>query len=273
MTDQMTIERKGRPGLADRLRARGQRDGGLRDLIVPFILPALFVAIWHVLSTNPATRSDLLPTPLTVAVTLYNEIVHGGLVWHVTASLTRAFAGFALACAIGISLGLLMSQSRIVREVLSGPVEVLRPISSIAWIPLAILWFGIGFSSVIFVIMISCVFVILLNTLSAGMSVRRDLVDAALTLGATKAQIFRKVTIPAALPGIFLGMRVALTGAWGGVLIAEMIATQEGLGYLAVRAQASFRPDLVIACMIVVGVVGYALNMLSVALQRRLFHV
>jgi sulfonate transport system permease protein len=116
------------------------------------------------------------------------------------------------------------------------------------------------------------VFIILLNTLAAAMRVEPDLVKAALTLGAGRRAVFWKVVIPSALPGILLGLRIALSGAWGGVLIAELIAAREGLGFMIGRAEASFHPELVIGGMVVIGVVGYLLNALFLLLQRRYIH-
>lgn len=235
------------------------------------VLPAMFVVAWSLASTSPSVAA-VLPSPVAVLGALWDQLLAGHLLGHLGASLGRAFAGFFVAAAIGIAFGLAMSQSMILRQILAGPVELLRPISSIAWIPLAILWFGIGFTSVVFVIVVSCLFIILLNTLAAASDINRDLVKAALTLGASRWQVFTKVSVPSALPGIMLGLRIAMTGAWGGVLVAEMIATQQGLGYMIVRAQASYQPALVIGGMLVVGIVGYALNALFLVLQRRLTH-
>jgi len=142
-----------------------------------------------------------------------------------------------------------------------------------AFLGLASLWFGLGYQSVVFVIAISVIFIVLINTLAAALAIDRDLVKAALTLGAGRWTLFHKVVVPNALPGILLGLRIALAGAWGGVLVAEMIATQQGLGYMILRAQAAFRPDLVIGGMLVVGLVGCLLNLVFVRLQRRLVHV
>lgn len=245
---------------------------GLQALGIRLVLPIVLLIIWTVASASSPSIAAALPSPLDVFAALQEQLLSGKLIGHVSASLGRAAAGFFAAAFVGIALGLIMSQSRVLLEILSGPVELLRPISSIAWIPLAILWFGIGFRSVVFVILISCIFIIVLNTLAAASNVDRDLVKSALTLGANRRQIFSKVVLPNAVPGIMLGLRIAMTGAWGGVLVAEMIATQQGLGYMIVRAQASFRPDLVIGGMLVVGIVGYLLNMLFLILQRRITH-
>lgn len=245
--------------------------GSLRMGALRLVLPVILLVIWSIVSRSPGV-ADVFPPPENVIAALWELLLSGQLTAHLVASLGRALTGFAVATVIGVTIGFIMSQSRVLNRILAGPVELLRPISSIAWIPLAILWFGIGFTSVVFVIVVSCVFIILLNTVAAA-QVDRDLVRAALTLGANRRQIFCKVVVPNSIPGIMLGLRIAMTGAWGGVLVAEMIATQQGIGYMIVRAQASYQPAVVIGGMLVVGVVGYLLNTLFLMLQRKLSHV
>ena len=255
--------------------ARSQSDsiGRGQTVFLRLIGPIVVLAAWWIAALSVTGPQSVLPAPPLVLAALVELMRTGQLFVDLGASLGRAFAGFIVAGVIGITVGLLMSQSRIARGLLAGPVELLRPISSIAWIPLAILWFGLGFKSVVFVIVISCVFIILLNTIGAATRVDADLVKAALTLGADRRMIFTKVVLPNAVPGIMLGLRIAMTGAWGGVLIAEMIATHNGLGYLMARAQASFHPDVVIGVMLVVGLVGFLLNMLFLQVQKRVTHV
>ncbi len=251
----------------------GARHGMLGRLLLRLGLPALLLLLWSATSWWPPAVAPVLPPPHQVLASLWNEAITGPLFLDVAVSLLRALGGFVLAGSVGVALGLVMSQSRVIRYLLAGPVELLRPISSIAWIPLAILWFGLGYQSVVFVIAISVIFIVLINTLAAALHIDPDLVKAALTLGAGRWTLFRKVVVPNALPGILLGLRISLAGAWGGVLVAEMIATQQGLGYMILRAQAAFRPDLVIGGMLVVGVIGALLNLIFVRLQRRLVHV
>lgn len=254
-------------------RRPGSSVTGFQTAALRLAPPTALIAVWWFVSSTTPSVAAVLPTPVAVVAALWELALSGELFGHVAASLERAFVGFFVAGIIGISIGLLMSQSRFLNQLFAGPVELLRPISSIAWIPLAILWFGIGFKSVVFVIVISCVFIILINTIAAARNVDGDLLKAALTLGADRKHLFTKVTLPGAVPGIMLGLRIAMTGAWGGVLIAEMIATRQGLGYMIVRAQASYRPDIVIGGMIMVGLVGYLLNLLFLMAQRRMVHV
>ena len=251
---------------------RPDRGGALAGLTLRLAVPVLLLLAWTAASLSSSQIAAVLPPPAVVLASLGREAMSGALFLHIGASLLRAAGGFALAGTLGVGLGLLMSQSRVIRHLLAGPVELLRPISSIAWIPLAILWFGLGYRSVVFVIAISCIFIVLINTLAAAQRIEPDLLKAAMTLGAGRWTLFRKVIVPNALPGILLGLRIALSGAWGGVLVAEMIATQQGLGYLMLRAQAAFRPDLVIGCMLLVGAIGYLLNLLFLRLQRLVVH-
>jgi ABC-type nitrate/sulfonate/bicarbonate transport system permease component len=232
--------------------------------------PAIVVAAWFAASASSPTAASVLPPPHTVVVALAAETASGALFEHVAASLGRALLGYLAAAVVGVLVGLAMGVSPRVRAFLTAPVELIRPVSSIAWNPLAILWFGIGLGSVVFVTFIVCVFIVLLNTVAGVMSVEPDLVKAARTLGAGRVLIFRKVVVPSAMPGILLGLRVALAGAWGGVLVTEMIASQNGVGYMIHHAQTTFRPALVIGGMLVIGAVGYLLNRVFLVVERRM---
>jgi ABC-type nitrate/sulfonate/bicarbonate transport system permease component len=246
-------------------RRRSAIPAGLR-----LVGPLVVLAAWAGLSASSGVAASVVPPPGTVLAALGQELASGALAGHVLASLGRAGLGFALAAVAGIAAGLAMGTSATLRALLTAPVELLRPVSSIAWIPLAILWFGIGLRSVVFVIFIVGVFIVLLNTVGAVLEMQPDLVKAARTLGASRPVVFRKVVIPSALPGILLGLRVALGAAWGGVIVAEMIASPDGVGYLIHHAQMTFRPDLVIGGMVVIGVVGYLLNRAFLLAERRL---
>ncbi len=244
----------------------------ISPVLLRSILPAALLIAWWAVSTSSPEVAAILPAPHRVLGALAKEAGSGALLSHILASLERAVGGFAIAAFFGIGLGLAMAQSRWARYLLAGPVELLRPISAIAWIPLAILWFGLGYESVVFVIAISCLFIILLNTLAAALRVDPGLIKAALTLGAGPWVVFSRVVVPGALPGMLLGLRIAMQGAWGGVLVAEMIATQQGLGYMMARAQASFNAELLIGSMVVVAVVGYLINMSFHSLERKVIH-
>lgn len=232
--------------------------------------PLLVLAAWFAASSLSEVVASVMPSPLAVVSALLREAWSGALITHIGASLGRAALGYAAAAVVGISLGFAMGIHQQVRALLSGPVELLRPVSSIAWIPLAILWFGIGIGSAVFVVFIICVFTVLLSTIAGVLDVDEDVRRAALTLGAKRRLIFFKITIPSALPKILLGLRVALSGAWGGVLVAEMIAARSGVGHMMHHAQMTFNPSLVIGGMVVIGLVGYLLNAAFLRVERRL---
>lgn len=232
--------------------------------------PLAVILAWLTMSSSSELAASVIPPPQTVLTALGGQLLTGALFDHVASSLARSMLGYAVAAAVGIPLGLLMGTSSVARGLLQAPVELLRPVSSIAWIPLAILWFGIGLTSVVFVTFIVCVFIILLNTVAGVMEVQADMVKAARTLGAGRRVVFQKVVVPSALPAILLGLRVALSGAWGGVVVAEMIASQNGVGYMIHHAQITFQPALVIGGMFVIGVVGYLLNRGFLVVERRL---
>ena len=231
---------------------------------------AVVVAAWSAASSASSLIASVIPPPQAVIAALVDRARDGTLLVDIGASLLRAALGILTATVVAVPLGIAMGASAPIRRLLTTPVELLRPISAVAWIPLAILWFGIGIGSVVFVIFIGCVFIVLLNTLAAVRDIDPRLAMAARTLGAGRATIFAKVILPAALPGILLGIRVALAGAWGGVIVAEMIASQEGVGYMIHWGQTTFRPDLVIGGMVLIGVIGFGLNRAFVVLERRL---
>jgi ABC-type nitrate/sulfonate/bicarbonate transport system permease component len=244
--------------------------GSRRLMPVGLVGPIVLVILWFAASSLSSLVASVIPPPQSVLAALAARAGEGLLLVDIGASLSRALLGIAAAAVIAVPLGLAMGLSPPMRRLLTAPVELLRPISAVAWIPLAILWFGIGLKSVVFVIFIGCVFIILLNTLAAVTEIDPVLVKAARTLGAGRTAIFLKVIVPATLPGVLLGIRVALAGAWGGVIVAEMIASQEGVGYMIHWAQSTFRPALVIGGMLVIGVLGFALNRLFVMAERRL---
>jgi ABC-type nitrate/sulfonate/bicarbonate transport system permease component len=238
------------------------------ELRIKLMAPFVVLLFWAAGSSTSELVASVIPPPQSVLSALLTRASDGALLVDVAASIWRAVLGLGFAAIVAVPLGLLMGTVPLLRGLLLGPVELLRPVSAIAWIPLAILWFGIGLKSVVFVIFIGCVFIVLLNTLYAVGEVDPDLVKAARTLGADRWSVFGKVVLPASLPGILLGLRVALAAAWGGVIVAEMIASQEGIGHMIHWGQTTFRPDLVIGGMLVIGVVGYGLNRCFVAGER-----
>jgi sulfonate transport system permease protein len=219
----------------------------------------LFVIVWESIALG--VNSRFLPGPVMVAETFVQMTASGELFKHAAVSLARVVAGFFLAVGVGVPLGILMGWSRKV-ESFSVIVETLRPIPPLAWIPLAMLWFGIGFQSKVFIIFIGAFFPVLSNSFLGVRETQPYLVEAGRVLGATDHQILRKIVIPNSFPSILEGLRIGLGIAWMCLVAAELtgLKTPLGLGYLIMEARDLGRADVVMAGMIAIGVIGYIMN-------------
>jgi NitT/TauT family transport system permease protein len=207
------------------------------------------------------TGSAIFPTPWQV-VTGTVELAHDGTLWDdIGASLMRVATGFLLAVAFAVPLGLWMGWVKGAFSTLNPLFQMLRPISPIAWIPIAILWFGVGNESPIFLIFISSVFPMVVQTTAGVHTIERRYLRAAENFGVSRYTLFRRVIIPAVLPQIIVGMRIGLGVAWLVVVAAEMIALRSGLGYLIIDSRnAGNRYDLVIGGMVIIGLIGLSLD-------------
>lgn len=219
----------------------------------------VLLAAWWVIVVR--TESVIFPTPWQVVAGTI-ELVRDGTLWvHIGASLFRVAAGFLLAVAFAVPLGLWMGWVKGAFITLNPLFQILRPISPIAWIPIAILWFGVGNASPIFLIFISSVFPMIVQTTAGVHTIERRYLRAAENFGVSRYTLFRQVVIPAVLPQVLVGMRIGLGVAWLVVVAAEMIALRTGLGYLIMDSRnAGNRYDLVIASMIIIGLIGLLLD-------------
>jgi NitT/TauT family transport system permease protein len=215
------------------------------------------------------TESAIFPTPWQV-VTGTLELAEDGTLWeHISSSLARVGTGFLLAILIAIPLGLWIGRVDAAYVTLNPLFQILRPISPIAWIPLAILWFGVGNASPIFLIFIASVFPMIVQTAAGVHTIERRYLRAAENFGVSRGKLYRQVIIPAVLPEIIVGMRITLGVAWLVVVAAEMIALRSGLGYLIMDSRnAGNRYDLVIAAMIIIGFIGLMLDGTTRLLER-----
>ncbi|MES2041110.1 MAG: ABC transporter permease [Pseudomonadota bacterium] len=231
----------------------------LKKILAPLALIASLIALWWVVVVQ--TESVIFPTPLQV-VTGTLELAADGTLWeHIVASLLRVGAGFLLAILVALPLGLWMGRVEGAYRTLNPLFQIMRPISPIAWIPLAILWFGVGNVSPIFLIFLASVFPMIVQTASGVHTIEKRYLRAAENFGVSRSTLFRQVIIPAVLPEIIVGMRIGLGVAWLVVVAAEMIALRSGLGYLIMDSRnAGNRYDLVIAGMLIIGVIGLVLD-------------
>jgi NitT/TauT family transport system permease protein len=231
----------------------------LKQALPSMVVLAVVVALWW--SAVALTHSVIFPTPKDVVLGTL-ELARDGTLWeHIGASLMRVGIGFGLAVLFAIPLGLWMGWVRGAFVTLNPLFQILRPISPIAWIPIAILWFGVGNASPIYLIFIASVFPMIVQTTTGVHAIERRYLRAAENFGVTRKKLFLQVVFPAALPQIITGMRIGLGVAWLVVVAAEMIALHSGLGYMIIDSRnAGNRYDLVVAGMIIIGLIGLALD-------------
>ncbi len=232
-----------------------------------FLLPLLFILIWQCLSSIQLIPSYKLPSPVELLLGFKDLLIVGVppghlLHNHMLYSLYRVALGYAIAALLAIPLGLLMGWSPGLLRMIRPLFELVRPIPPLAWIPIAILWFGIGIKSAAFIIFLGAFFPILLNTISGVLSIHPILIEAARTLHAKEKDIFLKVLLPGAIPSIFVGMRIGIGIGWMTLVAAEFTGVKEGygLGYMIMTARDIQRPDEILAGMLVIGVIGLLID-------------
>ncbi|MCW3846309.1 ABC transporter permease [Sphingomonas sp. LB-2] len=236
-----------------------ETDSKLARVVPPVLVIALLIAVWWAVVAR--SDSPIFPTPWQVVTGAW-DLAQDGTLWdHIQASLVRVGIGFGLAFLVAVPLGLWMGWVPGAYYTLNPLFQMLRPISPIAWIPVAILWFGVGNLSPVFLIFIASVFPMIVQTTVGVRTIDRRYLRAAANFGVSRSVLFRRVVFPAVLPEIIVGMRIGLGVAWLVVVAAEMIALNSGLGYLIMDSRnAGNRYDLVIASMIIIGVIGLLLD-------------
>ena len=232
-----------------------------RNLALPLGVALGFLVVWDLCVR--ITGNDLFPKPWEVVLGIVELAKKGLLLKYIVASLFRVTVGFGLAVVVGVPLGLLLGWYRPAFQALNPLIQVFRPISPIAWIPLAILWFGVDDRAPIFLIFLASVFPITVSAIAAVQNIQPVYIRAARNFGVGRIELFRRVIFPATLPQVLTGIRIALGIAWLVVVAAEMIAVSSGLGFLIIDARnAGKRYDLVVAGMVMIGLIGLALDQL-----------
>lgn len=276
----MAVPAPGRPGAAGAPAGTGGAWGRRLGASAAYALvPLLLVVAWEVLGRLGVYREGLLPAPSRVAAVWF-DLVTGATrlagpyagTWaaHAWASGWRVLAGFAIAGLLGVAAGLLIGLSPLVERLFDPTIQLLRNIPVTAWVPLAILFFGIADPPAIFLIALGAFFPAVVNTSQGTRQVPILLIRAARMMGVNRAQLIRWVIFPAVLPGIFTGIRLSMGIAWVLVVVAEMVAVKSGLGYLLLDAYYFFRTDVVIASMLSIGLLGFLSDRLILAARYRL---
>jgi NitT/TauT family transport system permease protein len=247
-------------------------------ILLPLATATIFVCAWHVscelmrydlkLADGTVRTIEVFPTPWQTLLGMWQPIVDGTLLRYAIASIYRVAIGFGIAVMIGIPLGLWAGWSLRGAQALNPLVQALRPISPIAWIPLAVLWFGVKDEAAIFLIALSSFFPIVTGALTAVRTIPLVYVRSAQNFKLEGFELFRRVVFPACMPQIITSLRIALGIAWLVIVAAEMIAVDSGLGYLIMDARNANNYERVVGSMITIGLIGVGLDLLMRRLER-----
>jgi len=260
---------------ADRRNHR-QRLETLRAFVLSAGFPILLILVWDRAVAITGTR--LIPSPYQVAVMMYDftfggvydDAFSGTILTHIFKSMQRVYGGFLLAAAVGIPLGMIIGRIKVLRQLLDPTISLLRPIPVTAWLPLSMIFFGLGPNAAIFLVFLGAFYPILLNTIFGVRSIDPRLFEAAAMLGCSGAGMFRQIVLPAYLPAIFRGLRIAHGFAWILIVVGEMTGVPTGLGSVVMDGRTLSRTDLVITGMIVIGACGFVTDRIIVAISNRL---
>jgi NitT/TauT family transport system permease protein len=248
----------------------------LRAVALGAGFPVLLVLLWDRAVAMTGTR--LIPSPYQVAVMMYDfsfggiydDAFSGTILIHVWKSAQRVYGGFFLAALIGIPLGMMIGRVRTLRQLLDPTISLLRPIPVTAWLPLSMIFFGLGPNAAIFLVFLGAFYPIMLNTMFGVRSIDPRLFEAASMLGCSGAAMFRQIVLPASLPAVFNGLRIAHGFAWILIVVGEMTGVPTGLGSVVMDGRTLSRTDLVITGMIVIGACGFVTDRIIVVISNRL---
>lgn len=233
-----------------------------KKLLLAIIGFVSLIVLWQLIVVLGQYESALLPPPLQVGEALL-ELFTDGTIWeHVQISLYRFLVGYLVAAVFGIFIGLILGRMKVLWSIIDPVVQVLRPISPIAWSPFIVLWFGIGSTPAIVIIFIAAFFPILLSTVAAVRKVDKVYLRIAANFELTRFQLLTKIVFPAAFPMIANGLHMAIGSAWIFLVAGEMVGAQSGLGYLIVDSRNSLSLDVVLASIIIIGLLGLLLDKL-----------
>ncbi len=227
-----------------------------KEFLLSIILPIIIVVAWYYATTIKGISGAILPQIKDVGVTFKKLTSQGSIQQDVVASLIRVLKGYALAVVLGVIVGALSGMSNTVKTIFIPVATAIRQVPIIAWIPLIILWCGIGEVSKVVVIVVAATFPIMVNTMSGVASTPDSLLEVAALYKLSKWETFLKVYMPSALPQVLVGLKLGMGAAWMAVVAAEMLGASSGIGYRLNDARSMLRSDQVILCIIIIGGIG-----------------
>ena len=244
------------------------------SLAISVATVSALVALWFAATNLGWVKPLFLPSPQSVFGQFYEYALglanDKPLLEHFVASMFRVFSAFLLACLTAVPVGIAMGVSRIARGVFDPPIEFYRPLPPLSYLPLVIIWFGIDELPKVILIYLACFAPLALAARSGMRAATQEQRHAAYSMGASHWQVVRHVILPAALPEILVGMRIAIGFGWTTLVAAEMVAANVGLGQMVLNASNFLRTDIVVMGIIVIGVVAYAFDLLMRWAERRL---
>ncbi|MBC7149687.1 MAG: ABC transporter permease subunit [Rhizobium sp.] len=236
--------------------------------LLPYLLPAVVVVAWQLLSSLGWISSRIMPAPTDVGLAFVDQLSSGALVHDIAVSGARALAGLVVGGSIGLALGIANGVSKLSEQLTDTTLQMLRTIPHLAMIPLVILWFGIGEESKLFLTALGVLFPVYLNTFHGVRNVDRDLLEMGRIYGMSSLTLFRKVILPGALPSIFVGLRYALGIMWLTLIVSESIAASSGIGHMANEAREFMMTDVVVLSLLIYAALGKLADMIARALER-----
>lgn len=242
----------------------------MKSIALKLVVPIAIVLLWQMLTVYGKWSAAILPPPTKVFFATVDMFTKDSVIIDILVSIKHVAVGFALASLLGVSVGVLFGYSRRAKMLLGSMLEFLRPIPPIAWIPLAILWFGIGDRPAYFLVFLGAFFPIMSNAYFGVVSIEENHKRAALSLGANQEALLKDVVLPASLPYIFTGLKTGLGISWFMVIVAELVGSQSGLGYMIQLNRLLLQTDKVIGGMIIIGLCGYLMNRAMVYFERKL---
>ncbi|WP_026970878.1 ABC transporter permease subunit [Aliagarivorans marinus] len=242
--------------------------------IIALFSTLFFIGLWALVTETGMVRPLFLPSPVDVVARMVDITLDGfsgaTLGQHLAASLGRIFGSFALACLIGIPLGVAIGCSRVMRGIFDPLIEFYRPLPPLAYLPLVIIWMGIDESSKIMLIFLAMLAPVVLSARAGVSSVKIEQIQVAYSMGASRWQVVTQVILHGALPDILTGMRIAIGFGWTTLVAAEMVAAERGIGFMVLNASEFLVTDVVIAGIVIIGVIAYLFDMLMRYMETKL---
>lgn len=265
-------EKGANAGAGRKNNSHGKRktEGRIRAFLWPITLPLIIIVIWEIVCHTGQVKSYSMPAPEAVIKVAAETIADGSLPKNIWASFSRVLEGFLIAMICALILGVVTGLSKRAESFTELVIQIIKPIPPIAWIPLAILWFGIGESSKLYIIFLGAFFPILLNTVDGIHNIDPRYLELARVYEVDKKRLITKVILPGALPSILTGIRVGLGNAWVCVVAAEMIAATRGVGYMLSNGRSMSRPDIVILGMLLIGIIGKIMDDVLKKVSKRI---